>query len=506
MKSSLQKTILHNAETSFVSMGGGANQFSSKYPLLYAMVKNAVSPSQTNENSAFTDLVYIDYVSYEPQQELLNLKIVVSLTEPTSAVMTDVTVTAADGTILATFHHTAFNTSRDSCWYQIENVSADHGSVITTKAHSCWHCKENGTLKEMEVEDSYVLALISNVDKVNIDDPSHKRSPGEGSIYIAYNRYPQVNEVLDYVYPYEISGGGQHLYLDCKGEVELTGQKEFSEIYSKSLLVDSPAGYGVAIYKNDQGFTVKKSEKGFTFSFDKDWGSIVPARRLPLRDPVFFRLRIEFYCVGETACDAILISSDLETPEKANERKLSELRLLWGCLAEDTMVTMADGFGRRIDSISIGDMISTVGNGYYVMVKNIYSGYENEIWVLESENGHTIRATDQHPFLTEKRGMVAVRNLTGEDRILMEDGSYQSILGLYAVKYNGMVYNLELDKTDGGTLMLCNGFATGDFNAQNDTAVRFDNEDKPMSPALLKELEALKIYRDSLNSDECKRC
>lgn len=69
--------------------------------------------------------------------------------------------------------------------------------------------------------------------------------------------------------------------------------------------------------------------------------------------------RKKFYCSGDEAIHKIVVSSD-DYPELKGSnsyQKISQIRLYWGCIAEDTQILMADGSVKRADGIAIGDKI-----------------------------------------------------------------------------------------------------------------------------------------------------
>lgn len=486
----------------FQQMCGGTDQLSGEFPRLNSALDRAGILADELE-MGIEDVLYIDYAAYDQKQGKLFLRITVSLKEVAAVVMTDVDIMTKAGEKLGCIQYTADHTSWDSRKFETKvDAGALKDPVILIDARTSWMEQQSGRVGAMEIKDEYVLSFHTYVKDIILEDPRHIKTKEDDAIRISYGRASMVKEEIDYEYPCKLEKEGQELYLCCKGDVKLEAGKKFSEIYRYNLLVDSYSG--VAVYNNESGFSAEKTEEGFHWEFDKVWNRIVPARRLPFRDPVIFRLRIEFYCEGEKDLDSILVSSDLDIEGQKNEKKISLLKMLWGCVAKGTEIRMADGGHKKVEDIRPGDVIAGK-DGRSMPVKDIMTGHEDSIWVVEAGDGHKICVTSGHPFVTEENGTVKTAELTACDRLLMEDGGYQPLRFLYEIPYHDKVYSLVTGEDD--AFMICNGFVTGDFDVQNKAmplmqrnAAVLEMEDD----ALEQELEKLKEYRDSLTDSRWK--
>lgn len=494
-----KKTILNHPKEIFLKQCGAEQEF----PALKETIMNkSVLMTETEETSTgFENMVYIDYAIYDGNKNRLSLRTAVSLLEKASIIMTDIHVLTKDGKELGCIRHTASDTNRDVCWYHMDDISPEMiaGSVLNIKAQTSWQEEKDGAIKALEIEDDYIVNVDTNVKEIILEAPVHKSSKAEDYITVAYNRAASQEETIDYTYRCDLRPDGQFLYLDCSGEVILEG-KSYSEIYSYNMLVDSYNG--VAVYNNEEGFQTEKTEKGFKWSFNNQWNRFVPARRLPLRDPVIFRLRIEFYCENETDPDNILISSDLEDIGVNNEKKISQLKMLWGCVAEDTHILMADGSSRYIRDIKPGDMVMGA-NKKPQRVVDVITGQEKELQVTETEDGHKLLSTYDHPFQTEKKGMIQAKELTGIDRLLMKDGNYTGIRFIYGTAYEGTVYNLILEGEQDNSF-ICNGFVTGDFIMQNKVSASVKENSRTKDTLSEKEIEQIRSYREEISDHKWK--
>jgi hypothetical protein len=129
------------------------------------------------------------------------------------------------------------------------------------------------------------------------------------------------------------------------------------------------------------------------------------------------------------------------------------------CLAENTLVDMADGSKRPIQDVRIGEMLLN-NKGEAATVINAITGCEQMVYCLKLANEVTLKATGRHPVLTQN-GWKAMQDLTGQDlvRTLAQGG--QAVASILTEEYNGTVYTLELDSED--HTMVCNSIIVGDF-------------------------------------------
>lgn len=307
---------------------------------------------------------------------------------------------------------------------------------------------------------------------------------GTGPIVVVYNRRPNSKEYfIDYNHDEKIDSDGQELYLRVSGTVEMEDESVIMDVFPNDIIL-RVTGRGTVNYKPITEQDVKRIfpdlarpvaeriKKPFHFSFDLDWGGKVPARRLPLKDPVDFFMVIP-YILNNYTTGHLIASSTAYSEAGPHVRNIPQLLLLWGCLGENSLITMADQSQRPIQEVRIGEMVmgmkldQDVTETFYV--SNIICGHENILYVVETEDGKSLACSDSHVFRTLE-GMKQVRNLCGQDILIDEHGRPLKITALYPRK-EGTVYNLMLkhpqEDTEKGAWMLANGLWNGDFIAQN---------------------------------------
>lgn len=144
------------------------------------------------------------------------------------------------------------------------------------------------------------------------------------------------------------------------------------------------------------------------------------------------------------------------------------LYIMYGCLAEDTLIQMADGRSKKICDIHIGEAVMGLDSKAWT-VSNTWSGREETMLCVETEHG-TLKLTNNHPLVT-KEGIKTAKELSDEDFVLSSNGEYLRIFNLYEESYAGKVYNLDLKRegeySPNQHLMIAGGLAVGDNVLQN---------------------------------------
>ncbi|MDP2626105.1 MAG: vitamin B12-dependent ribonucleotide reductase, partial [Candidatus Rokubacteria bacterium] len=89
------------------------------------------------------------------------------------------------------------------------------------------------------------------------------------------------------------------------------------------------------------------------------------------------------------------------------------------CVTGDTLVATADGW-QRIDAL-VGRSERIIGaDGQPHLVTKIFPTGRKPVFELTTRSGYRVRITGDHPVLTVGRGDVAVRDLTPDDRLILQ--------------------------------------------------------------------------------------
>lgn len=346
-------------------------------------------------------------------------------------------------------------------WNLKEEVSEAEGLL-----HVTWRCVDGNVVKSQVQTVS--VHPVGNVQMTwSVEAPVKKNSKND-FILVVYGRNAEGAELPDYEEAVQISPDNkfQELLLECSGVV--TFSETIQSIASLGVILNT--SHGMA---SSGEMKVEASGKELKFHQPKDWKAKVPTKRLCLTDKAYLSLTMGVQFANGENAGLHLISADSGWASQdgsshtyvgsGNELRIHTLRLLWGCVAGDTLVTMADGEARRISELKQGDFIMA-GDGSAAEIATVYSGPEKELYVLTLTDGVRFRATDTHPVKTED-GFVSMNRITVGDRVQMQDGSMQQVVSLDTEEYSGKVYNLQLcgEKRN----MYCNGILAGDFIAEN---------------------------------------
>lgn len=213
---------------------------------------------------------------------------------------------------------------------------------------------------------------------------------------------------------------------------------------------------------------------------------------LPNRGPVtvavafFFHFNIPLQ--GDNSVDFWVCSTDWPDTPTPNCKQIPGLRFWWHCLAEGTLVTLADGSTRAIEHVdnkcrvrtghgsgSLGVEATTRGVHHKVEPNHPVSG----IYRLTTEDGHSLVLTGGHPVATED-GLVRASDLEPGSTIHTQDG-VSRVAGLEAIDSEAIFCNLKLiDAADrakglGSTVgtFFANGILVGDHRSMEQ--VHYDN-------------------------------
>lgn len=353
--------------------------------------------------------------------------------------------------------------NREEVYWELgKEVSAAEGLLQVS-----WRCMEGDMVKSQVQRVSVTLAGSVSLDW-SVTDPVRKKDSRNDFILVVYGREAKGAEQPDYEKRVQLSpdGKSQELLLQCGGEV-ICGE-EIRNALAMGLVMDT--GHGMAASK---GLQVSFSGRKLIFSQAEDWNAYVPTKRLCLEDKAYLAMAVGVqFANGEWATLRLnSVDSGWVPQDEASraykgsgiELKIHTLRMLWGCVAEDTIVTLADGRERRICDLKQGDCILS-GDGSVAEISTVYSGEEKELYVLELADGRKLKGTGTHPVMTPA-GFKALKDILCTDQVQTQDGSMQQAVSVRKEPYGGKVYNLQL--CDGKKGMYCNGILAGDFITEN---------------------------------------
>lgn len=143
----------------------------------------------------------------------------------------------------------------------------------------------------------------------------------------------------------------------------------------------------------------------------------------------------------------------------------------WSCIAEGSVIRMADGSFKRVETIELNEKVRA--NGIDLTVVDIFVGKESKpVFRIVDEDAHNLLVTETHPILTKNKGIVCAYSLEKGDIIVTEQGD-RTIKYISKEMFDGKVYNLQLGTEEEISLMdsdanmfYANGILVGDVLMQ----------------------------------------
>lgn len=310
------------------------------------------------------------------------------------------------------------------------------------------------------------------------DNPEdYKHYEPQKDIVVALLRLPEKRTDCDYICGFERGPKGYpNLAVPAKGIIDLREKKgEFIGVLSKHCILTrlDEAGGATLLTGGDNTRTFENPDITCTFNSGKNVLTYDGTRSWQQEfdyksgfDKVYrfdydLILDYEYKINGKKDLGRLHVSSDFSLCDLY----IPVIRIMYGCLAKDTLILMADGSRIRIDSIQVGDLIQSGIAGHRVQrVVNIWQGMEKKLVRIRTHEC-TLSLTESHPVLTPA-GVVRASKLQTGMEVCLEGGNTEKIIDIEEIDYTDLVYNLTLeDKSN--PYLVAERFIVGDMNLQN---------------------------------------
>ncbi len=341
----------------------------------------------------------------------------------------------------------------------------------------------------------YVLGMSDVVKSITVNDPRNINTAEGSTIHVSFDRKQQLKTV-DYDYTeYRVKSGLQDAYLDMSGVICLNEGYEYVENSYETDKIFLQSGEDINVYANAEANIAKSSNAEISYTYNNRWNCTIPKSVKTVSSTADLRSQATFKYKNtsteeESTCIVVISSKDYSYGSApSNYKKIPNIIFYWGCLEENTEITMADGARKKIRDIQIGEKVLGTG-GKACEVSNVIRGTENELVCITLEDGKEILLTYDHPFKT-KEGNVAAIDLKFGDEILTEDG-YKTIEGAYPLNGKFNVCSIEISPSD---FIWGNGIAVGDYEEQGKSIKRLAENQKSAVSEQIKE-ECAKINRE----------
>lgn len=161
-----------------------------------------------------------------------------------------------------------------------------------------------------------------------------------------------------------------------------------------------------------------------------------------------------------------------------NTKLIPKIFAVWGCMAEGTLIKMADGSIKAIEQILVKDRIVADSKGTILTVENTLKGNEEiPMYRIKTDKNNSVLLTEEHPVITE-RGVMLSKQLLKGDILFTQDGK-TAITSITREKFNGAIWNLDVGLTednvslsDSSSTFFANGIMVGDGKMQRLYSIR----------------------------------
>ncbi|HST60284.1 MAG TPA: Hint domain-containing protein [Longimicrobium sp.] len=286
-----------------------------------------------------------------------------------------------------------------------------------------------------------------------ITDPVNKVTPQGSPIRVALSRDDQIPD-CDYYYGGNAPNPNPNIQLAVTGTATAPAGNTFdpktaTNVNGSLITISRNGGASVTFPPEQIPPAVTSATSVLTWSMNPAQYQGPPPWSSGDTVDLFFTLNVAMNnSPGGVPNVSIFVTSDPSTPPGMQNTYVSPpLQFMWGCLAEDEPVRMADGTLRPVRDVRIGEQVRTAGGGA-LRVVNLTRGREPiPMLRIVTEDGRAGRMTEGHPVRTDA-GWTRARDVAPGDRVETEAGM-RTVTTVEPFRYDGEVRNLVLAPADG---------------------------------------------------------
>lgn len=324
----------------------------------------------------------------------------------------------------------------------------------------------------------YVYGMSDIVKTIEVENPRNIKTQYGQPIHVSFDRQQQL-QTVDYDYTkYRVTSGLQDAYLAMSGTIYLNDGYEYITGSYQTDKIFLQNGDDRHLYENSEATLNKSTAKSIHYEYNEKWNCTIPksvktvCSAADLRSQATFKYK-KTSSGEESTCVVVISSKDYSLGDVPNNyKKIPGILFYWGCLEENTEITMADGSHKKIRDIQIGERVCGT-NHEACQVRNVIRGVEDMLICITLTSGKEIFLTPDHPFQT-KTGSKAAIDLEFGDEILTESG-YESIEGARPVNEKFHVCSIDISPSD---FIWGNGIAVGDYEEQGKSIKALESRKK----------------------------
>lgn len=267
------------------------------------------------------------------------------------------------------------------------------------------------------------------------------------------------------------------LAIPAKGIIRLGRSVIIDPIVkNKKAIIERISVGGVAIIPHDKFLPEVIDNGTLQYELDTDWG--IYLKQAGDLKPQTYNFTLSFdieYHLPAGSLQTVNFKLTSKTKERIRtgtviQEPILPLKIMWGCLAESTVITLSDGQCKPINALCIGDRVLSGINKKFATVSNIWKGAEDKLFLMTAEDGSQLEATASHPLYVRSENPIKlkrVKDINANDCIATSSQqgiAWHRVELIQPLTCSSTVYNLSLDNDEG---FYANGILVGDMNAQN---------------------------------------
>lgn len=323
----------------------------------------------------------------------------------------------------------------------------DAGAVVSTHVTAIAVLADRtfaSTQARVGAEESEELA--TPIQSVTVLNPNHNGHPDRDYIKVGLNRTPGQVADCDYYYEYGNSGSKPIVGLQVNGSAALISGYTVASSPNFNgacvLIRRSGVGGGATLaFPSDQIPNLCSGAGGsVTWNIGPNWLQGAPWEQGDVVD-LDFTLNFAVSPGGTATLRVTSVPQGVGTTP-SNIASVAPIMFVWGCVAAGTLVRMADGGLRRIETLRASERVAD-GCGGSLRIIEVWKGHEDQpLYRLATHSGAEALVTGGHAVPTTQ-GVKAASDLAvgmtvatcrGEERLSLVE----------RVSHDGPVINLDL--------------------------------------------------------------
>lgn len=398
------------------------------------------------QDGVWVPAVAITYLGVEPNSNQVSTQGIVTLTG--LATVTALNIVLTDNHTGQPIGSSTIPQQYNSTTQVVELTSAASvvdGKIDVTATMSAAYLPAGATMADMVVATAD-LTGVDAIDTLTVIDPNHNAHPTRDYIKVGLNRTDNQVADCDYYYQYGNDGSKPIVGLAVNGSATLLQGYTVAQNpnFNGNCILFRRSGQGdgatLAFPSSDIPGLCSGAGGAISWAIGPDWLNGAPWDQGQTID-LDFLLNFSL-STGETAFIRVTsVPLGVSTPP-ANIGMVAPIQFVWGCVAAGSLVRMADGTTRRIETLTAGERVAD-GMGGSLRIAEVWRGTEDKPMVrVGTANGADVLLTHNHPVPTAT-GVVLAEALEIGALVTTDQGP-SAVTLIERASHDGEVFNLDL--------------------------------------------------------------